>query len=46
MTSRELRAKLAEAMQVIELFETSIRYRDSLVRLLQPLWLRRDVRRG
>lgn len=34
MTSRELRAKLAEAMQVIDLFETSIRYRESLNRAI------------
>lgn len=32
MTTRELQAKLAEAMQIIDLFETSIRYRESLNR--------------
>jgi hypothetical protein len=34
MTSRELQAKLADALNVIELFETSIRYRDSASRAL------------
>lgn len=30
MTSREIQAKLAEALHVIEQFETALRYRDSL----------------
>lgn len=34
MTSRELQARLAEALSVIDLFETALRYRDSLNRVL------------
>jgi hypothetical protein len=34
MTSREIQARLAEALRVIDLFETALRYRDSLNRSL------------